>query len=89
VKGKLNTFRSVGRLFERAQKQLLIARAIQTKSQLKPPDPSFRAPQVRRPADRGEDFGGEMLGDPIVLTLPEASLAGVLVDYLNALRNSC
>ena len=41
VKGKLNTFRRTGRLFERVQKQSLITGALQTKSQLKPPDRVF------------------------------------------------
>jgi hypothetical protein len=46
VKGKLNTFRSASRLFERAQKQLLIAGALQAKYQLKPPDRVFEPHRI-------------------------------------------
>jgi hypothetical protein len=50
---RISTGRSAGRLFERAQKQLLIAGALQTKSQLKPPDrvfePHRNTPRTPRP----------------------------------------
>ncbi|HTF47207.1 MAG TPA: tyrosine-type recombinase/integrase [Pseudonocardia sp.] len=45
VKGKLNTFRRTGRLFERVQKQLLITGALQTKSQLNRQARSRRVPR--------------------------------------------